>query len=342
MYRSILRRTALIVTAGLLAMMPLQPVVAEEFDIVHLIRPSSDYQQPSTFALVDVGYVDGLEKGMSGISYQVLDVDGTRFPSLEMYEVDVYGVTPYASSCLIRGLSLEEITSECVVSFELPDLQSQDYRRMAIDAMAAKDFEKAQAYWERLVQIDSLSADSSDYSRLDSCRTIADRKFDRKLSKKAHENEKRKGAVYSQLGRFFFSHNSYSAARYYLERTVRANSKSENAKRLLCLLDDPESCLYTDTTQATPPDIFPELIYTHKPKYPRRAKQDGITGLVWVRALVDRSGLVAKALVETGSGSMALDQAAVRAAYYNKFRPAYRDGKPGSCWVMYKVAFVLD
>ena len=91
-----------------------------------------------------------------------------------------------------------------------------------------------------------------------------------------------------------------------------------------------------------PVEIIPEMIHQNVPPYPRLAKQAGITGVVWVQALVDKQGNVLKAQVAKSSGTTSLDEAAVDAAYKNKFKPGIQNGRPVNCWVTYKVTFELD
>ena len=88
-------------------------------------------------------------------------------------------------------------------------------------------------------------------------------------------------------------------------------------------------------------EIYPEMIYEHKPKYPRLAEQAGITGRVFVTALVDENGNVIKAQVGKSSGTESLDEAAIKAAFKNKFKPGIQNGRPIKVWVTYKVDFVL-
>ena len=89
-------------------------------------------------------------------------------------------------------------------------------------------------------------------------------------------------------------------------------------------------------------EVYPEMIHEVKPKYPRLAEQAGITGRVFVKALVAESGSVLKAMVAKSSGTESLDEAAVEAAYKNKFKPGIQNGRPTKVWVTYKVDFVLD
>ncbi|MCK4606623.1 MAG: energy transducer TonB [candidate division Zixibacteria bacterium] len=90
-----------------------------------------------------------------------------------------------------------------------------------------------------------------------------------------------------------------------------------------------------------PVEIYPEMVYQHKPDYPRLARTAGITGVVWVQALVDKEGNVRRAQVGKSSGTASLDEAAVEAAYKNKFKPGIQNGRPVACWVTYKMDFIL-
>jgi len=91
----------------------------------------------------------------------------------------------------------------------------------------------------------------------------------------------------------------------------------------------------------TPVEIQPEMIYKETPEYPRLAQQAGIEGVVWINALVLRDGTVKEAAVYKSSGTAALDEAAVKAAYKNRFKPAIQNGRPVACWVAYKMEFVI-
>ena len=96
-----------------------------------------------------------------------------------------------------------------------------------------------------------------------------------------------------------------------------------------------------DIKEFTPVEIYPEMIYEETPEYPRLAEQAGIEGRVFVRALVSKDGKVLDAVVEKSSGTASLDDAAVKAAYKNRFKPGIQNGRPINCWVTYKVDFIL-
>ena len=84
------------------------------------------------------------------------------------------------------------------------------------------------------------------------------------------------------------------------------------------------------------------MIFSVKPIYPRLAKLSGLEGVVSVQAYVGIDGNVIKAQVGVSAGSDVLDEAAVEAAYKNKFEPAVFDGQPVAVWVTYQVRFTLD
>ncbi len=90
-----------------------------------------------------------------------------------------------------------------------------------------------------------------------------------------------------------------------------------------------------------PVEIPAEMIYEHVPEYPRLAQTAGMEAVVWVKALVDKNGNVRDAMVLKSSGSKAgFDEAAVKAAYECRFKPAIQNGRPVAVWVSYQVEFV--
>jgi protein TonB len=85
----------------------------------------------------------------------------------------------------------------------------------------------------------------------------------------------------------------------------------------------------------------PEMILECQPLYPRLAERAGIEGVVWIEALLDIDGSVRDAVVAKSSGTASLDEAALIAAYKNRFSPAIQKGRPLAIWVTYKVEFIL-
>lgn len=89
---------------------------------------------------------------------------------------------------------------------------------------------------------------------------------------------------------------------------------------------------------------MPVPIYSENPAYPQAAEKGGIEGEIWIKALVDKNGLVAETQVHNEAKVNAdLAQAARDAAKDCRYKPATgEDGKPVAIWVSYKVVFELD
>lgn len=91
-----------------------------------------------------------------------------------------------------------------------------------------------------------------------------------------------------------------------------------------------------------PYDEAPVPIKEIQPEYPPLARQAGIEGTVWVKALVDKNGKVRKAIIFKPSGASAgFEDAAVAAAYKNEYKPAISNNQPVAVWVVYPVRFTL-
>lgn len=89
----------------------------------------------------------------------------------------------------------------------------------------------------------------------------------------------------------------------------------------------------------TPMETVPQMIKQTRPVYPEAEEENGVEGIVWVKALVGKSGTVLGAVVFKSSGSEALDASAIKAAVNNRFTPGIQNGKPVAAWISYKVTF---
>jgi protein TonB len=91
-----------------------------------------------------------------------------------------------------------------------------------------------------------------------------------------------------------------------------------------------------------PYDEAPVPIKEVQPDYPTLARQAGIEGVVWVKALVDKGGKVRDAIVFKPSGASAgFEEEALKAAYKNEYKPAISNNQPVAVWVVYPVRFSL-
>jgi TonB family protein len=90
-------------------------------------------------------------------------------------------------------------------------------------------------------------------------------------------------------------------------------------------------------------DVEPEMIFSQKPDYPEKAKQNKIETRVLLQIFIDTTGSVRRVAValckKPGWG---FEDAAVASAYNCRFRPAQFKGKPVGVWVAYDVDFSLD
>lgn len=92
-----------------------------------------------------------------------------------------------------------------------------------------------------------------------------------------------------------------------------------------------------------PLDVQPEMIKQVNPVYPAGARKEGVGCELWIKALVDTSGNVAKAEVaKTSKTGYGFEKAALKAAKQSTFKPGIQKGRPVAAWVTYKVVFSLD
>jgi TonB family protein len=113
--------------------------------------------------------------------------------------------------------------------------------------------------------------------------------------------------------------------------------------------DDSHVIIQFPATEILPaPDEFvafqekPVPIHFETPVYPEMAELTGQSGMVWVRALVDRDGRVRDARIDRPSGTnVGFEAAALSAAFKNVYKPAIQNGLPVAVWITFKVEFKL-
>ena len=96
-----------------------------------------------------------------------------------------------------------------------------------------------------------------------------------------------------------------------------------------------------DMNAFIPVDTQPQLIYGEAPEYPPIAENAGLTGKVYLKALLDENGNVIKAVVAKSSGYVWFDEAATEATAKNRYTPAIYEGRPIKYWISLQVDFVL-
>ena len=74
--------------------------------------------------------------------------------------------------------------------------------------------------------------------------------------------------------------------------------------------------------------------------YPEEAKRDGIEGLVFVRALINKEGVATKHRIDHSTNTV-LNKAAIDAVMNMKYKPAIQKGKQIFCWISIPITFKL-
>jgi protein TonB len=131
------------------------------------------------------------------------------------------------------------------------------------------------------------------------------------------------------------------ASREELAEIMAPDVANNDADQSNIVVDIPDEEYLPTADEFVPVEIQAEMIYEEKPEYPRLAKQAGMEGVVWIKALVDKNGEVKKAQVAKSSGLSALDEVATNAAYKCKYKPAIQNNRPVAVWVTYSVEFTL-
>jgi TonB family protein len=99
--------------------------------------------------------------------------------------------------------------------------------------------------------------------------------------------------------------------------------------------------IFQDEKLAPSQDPLPTLVTRADPKYPDAALKAKIQGTVYIKALVDINGAVAKAEV-IKSDAKELNAAALDAAKRFVFKAAVSNGKPVEVWVTIPFRFKLE
>ncbi|MCP4568907.1 MAG: energy transducer TonB [FCB group bacterium] len=89
-------------------------------------------------------------------------------------------------------------------------------------------------------------------------------------------------------------------------------------------------------------EIPPEPTHQEAPVYPNQARELGITGCVTIHAFIDLSGRVKEAsTLNCDRPGFGFEEAALKAAYKFRYKPAIQNGTAIGVWISYKVNFKL-
>jgi protein TonB len=96
-----------------------------------------------------------------------------------------------------------------------------------------------------------------------------------------------------------------------------------------------------DMNAFTAVEKLPEMVRPVTPEYPEIAKRAGITGKVFVKVLVDKTGKPKKAVI-IKTDSELFNQAAIDAAMRSAFTPALQNQHPIAVWIVLPYRFTLE
>ncbi len=89
-------------------------------------------------------------------------------------------------------------------------------------------------------------------------------------------------------------------------------------------------------------DEAPSPVKTVNPVYPKDALDSGAEGTVWVKALIDKKGMVERAVVIKRKGVESFENATLGAVKQWEFKPAVVKGESVAAWVAIPFRFKLQ
>ena len=102
----------------------------------------------------------------------------------------------------------------------------------------------------------------------------------------------------------------------------------------------PDSPVNSQTNVFQNVDSKPVILVDVRPHYTEEARREKIQGIVTLRILVDETGSPTKIAVIRGL-PFGLNETAIVAGHSIKFKPAMKDGKPVSYWMVVQMNFSL-
>ena len=357
-----------VIAVAILLMTVSGSVSARVFDILKATNMEIDKKEVPK-CLIAGGYVDGVLENETGQIYLVNQTDTLLVGEITIETVEKYEAigrlevaidTVDLSTYFIR---LEPVIAPDTLNLPIADqfYESKMYRRALYH------------YVKYLQLVDCQNEDV--IKKVEDCRKKAKKEVKNqnkslKPSKKYQDlgtilSTNSKFRLYFDLAMYYFSQGRYGPANEYLDKLLAMSKDYEPALRvkevinelsgfedkdfLLINADDTSEYIYDENCTALPhpddsikADIMPEMLVYATPDFSWEARNKKLSGTVWIKALIDTQGRVAKALVGKSSGHDELDQSALKASYSNRFLPAIKDHKPIDFWVAYKIEYSFD
>lgn len=311
-----------------------------------LISPETDSLQSEFHALLAGGYANGLEAGMTGPVVSI----GDELDTVVTGTCEIVDVSKYEASCLIRGSGGQMVRMNDMVILEPIEVDQAMFIKRGRQAFDTKDFERAEFFLSRALRTATPEETTELTPLVAESQSMVEKEYNRKLTESEKKQEKSAELTYMRLARGHIIGGTLTGAKHYFNKILRVNPKSDYLKERIKRIDElhrfSAKQKAQDSSEETPyegpAEIYPEMTKSAAPYYPSSAKKEGIEGVVWVKALVAKTGKVLWAEVGQSSGNQELDLEATAAAYKNEYKPGIEKGKAINCWVTYKVKFELD
>ncbi len=315
--------------------------VAEEFNILLLNQTPAEKleQRPQGRVLIDGGCVEGIEEGLRGVILST----GSGGDTITVARVTVTDVTAHEAMCAFETtVDRYMMTKRHQVSIDAAELDAASMFAKAMECYDAGDYERACYYYNRVLE--SAPDNSLARMRAESCKQNIEAQKSRNLTDEEQLAESEHIPMYLEIAQAYRKIKSYSRAREYVNRVLAIDAEHPKAVALQRLI--PDDAIFAHTREPlpgidefVPVDEIASMLKSTSPVYPKIARDAGLEGKVWIKALVDRDGSVVDAVMYKSCGLNILDQEALKAAKDNKFNPATKDGRPVATWVAYPVVF---
>jgi len=315
--------------------------VGKEFNILLLHQTPAEKleQRPVGRVLIDGGCVEGIEEGLRGVIVST----GSSGDTITVARVTVTDVTAYEAMCRFETtVDRYMMTKKHRVSLEPAALDAAGMFARAMERFDLGDYESACYYYNQVLK--AAPDNELARQRVETCKQNMEARKNRKLTEEEKRAETGHVPMYLEIAQAYRKLENFTRAREYVNRVLAVDEKHPQALALQRLI--PSDALFAHIREPlpgidefVPVDEPATMIESASPIYPKIARDAGLEGTVWIKALVDWDGNVVDAVVYKSCGLNILDQEALKAARRNKFKPAQQDGHPVATWVAYKVEF---
>lgn len=335
-------RFATLTIAALLVLAAPLTAAERSFEVL-LARPfPGDSTQFRYLVILDGGYVNGLDEGMTA---KVLHLPGRT----EVADLSVEEAGRYESICLALprgGVSPDTLAGacreHCLIAFDIAEEDTTVLQQRAVAAMGVADFEQAQYFLQELVNqgFDKPSV----HSALERCQKQLDAAQQAGLPPEMLQVEKDRLPLYEYLLAHYFGECRFTRAAHlanHIERISPGHAGAAVYKRALTYINTALADGGEDSFPGKGPGPVrvedPLLVKPAELTLPDSLKNPKTPLKATIGVLVDETGHAAKAVMRKSSGNVHIDDAVMNAAYKTVWRPAVQASMPSAAWGTWEV-----